>query len=727
MNQNLDLSYENGVISVLDRETQRRWRTIKPCAALRLGSMEADHLDIDRGGDIYLKESKGKLRGKISTEKEGVTITVPLEILMEDGVLDIWVGEVKGLPEDIRLELEFPRCFAHLQAGAEGYLIIPIGMGALCDFSPSRSSRIITKQIYSGGQTGITMPLSGIISREHTWGCIVGTPYDCSIKTRVNTGKDHVYGQTPVWTFDRRLNYPREAHYFLLPGGDYVDAARRYREEMGRSGRWHSLRRKAKKNPILELTIGSLLGHRRLSYEKPTCDGNLDMDNSYGFFQTALKSGFDRVVVHNVLRGDPDTMSEASQYARSLSPGFRLSVYENYLDIFRPGEQPEKAGVKRYPEWDESLIARKADGSLRPNWRVKRKGKPDLWTYTVCPARRLKVARPQMERMSRILGRGSIYIDVEGAVPLFECFDRDHPVTRADDAQLRRELINAVKHIFGVVSTEALPQDFLAKEVDVGSYFSVFPYSGFGNSDSRIMPPLIPIPLHPLVWHGSILNQTGTGTTFYQSDPPHAALFAWLADTMDDKGRRIAYKLRNTGYAEMVNHEFLTEPRVIVGPDDAFHCDDVQKTEFSDGTTVIANFASIPYHWEGRKIPPMDFIIINRRVVLRLEHPIKASVGEEIEVILTVENTWDREISLDAIKIEGRGLIHSERPLMEADVSRLGIGERITESVSLKLPGESGKLWLVATIQVDDEEPWSVTELATCQVSSQTPMDCQMD
>ncbi len=642
---------------------------------------------------------------------------VPFEITAGEDCIEVTAGPAEGLKEE-RIELEFPRGLGWTRAGQEGCIVLPVGMGAICDFSPSRKPLVVELAIYSGGQTGLTMPLFGTFGDHQALGCIVQTPYDCRVRTEINLGKGKVYCQTPVWVIDARTNTTRRARYFPMGRGGYVAIAKRYRSELMESGRLVALGQKAAGNPEVDLTIGSLLGHRHLAWVEPPGADPCDRSNAYGFFRAARREGFDRVIAHNVLRGEPSMMSKAAEFARSLSPGFRLSVYENYLDIFRPGEQVLSEGTKRYPDWDESLICRERDGSMRRNWRVRRKGQPDIWTYTVCPARRLQVALPQMDEMLKVLGRGSIYIDVEGAVPLMDCHDPRHAVTKEMDAEFRRQILSEVKKRFGVVTTEALPQDFLAGSAEVGSYFSVFPYSGYGNSSFRVMPPMIPVPLHPLVWHGSILNQTGTGTNFYQSDPPHAALFGWLADTMDEKGRRIAYQLRGTARAEMLSHKFVTGPRVVVGPDDAFHCDDVQMTRFSDGTVVIANFASLPYRWSGACIPPMDFVIFNERLSIKIRYPRKVRLGDGLTAEISLANTWNRRIPPSVLTILGRGTIHRESPLFERRLRGLVPGASVSVKAALEGPREEGRFWLLATLRVPGDDPWEACAIHGCEARS---------
>jgi hypothetical protein len=185
---------------------------------------------------------------------------------------------------------------------------------------------------------------------------------------------------------------------------------------------------------------------------------------------------------------------------------------------------------------------------------------------------------------------------------------------------------------------------------------------------------------------------------------------------MDDKGRRIAYKLRGTAHAEMVSHEFVTGPRVIVGPDDVFHCDDVQVTRFSDGTVVVANFASLPYRWRGRTIQPMDFLITNEKLSLKVKCPRKIVAGGSLPVGIRLENVSAKAIPPSAASLLGRGVAYSEVPLFEANVPPLGPGEVFEITPQVKAPREKGRMWIVANVAVPGGDPREVAEIAQCEV-----------
>lgn len=67
-------------------------------------------------------------------------------------------------------------------------------------------------------------------------------------------------------------------------------------------------------------------------------------------------------------------------------------------------------------------------------------------------------------------GRGSIYIDVMGFVPLHACRHPEHPQTRTEDLKSRRRLFALARKEFGSVATEAAPADYCADVVDLGAF-----------------------------------------------------------------------------------------------------------------------------------------------------------------------------------------------------------------------------------------------------------------
>ena len=205
---------------------------------------------------------------------------------------------------------------------------------------------------------------------------------------------------------------------------------------------------------------------------------------------------------------------------RALSPGFVVSVYDNFLDLTlaRP--------VTTSAWWRKRRFAPAQSGSLRER---------APWSNLVCARARARVRR-ELPKLARVLGKGSLYLDVEGALPLGECFDPAHPCTRADDARSRRELLRAARRIMGTLATEGVPGDYLADTVDIGYYFGA--WYGEGR------PHAVPVPLYALVYHDSVLAATmlGPGLGLY---PLHVPLYGMLPSTFDAAGLRVSHEMRH--------------------------------------------------------------------------------------------------------------------------------------------------------------------------------------
>jgi len=712
-----------GRLTLTDKRCGAAWQSMVPVAGLRMGATDKKPGRRLPGCAVKFCSIEGGVRGLLRYCRRGSEdIELEFDLTLDTDSLCVALHPMRGLRRDEIVEIELPRGLGWASPGEHGYLVLPLGLGALCDFSERRPRQHIEHLIYSGGQTGVSLPFFGVRRGDHALAGIVDTPFDCKLAITMNAGRRKAYSITPVWVVEERLNYERRMHYVPQADGDYVTIAKRYRRELIERGEYVSLREKGEGCPEVDLTMGAVLGHRHLALSEPEGADLYDQRNAYGFFREAARAGFDRVVAHNVLWGDLGDAKRAAGFARSLSPGFHLSVYQNYVDLFQPGEEPLERGAARrpYPKWDEGLVARLRNGDLRPNWRVRRKGLPDIWTRTVCSARRLEVAVPQLRQILETFGRGSVYIDVEGAVPLFECFSGAHPVTREQDCRHRLELLREVKRLFGAVSTEAAPLGCLAPAVEVGSYFSVYQYSGHGNSLFRILPPLIPIPLHPLVFHGSVVNQTAVGDGFYQCHAPHVPLYGFLPDTLDEKGLRVSYQMRGACYAELVEHRFLTGPRVVINENDSFQCDDVQWSRFSDGTIVVGNFASLPFLYEGRWIPPMDFLILHEgldmKVTAKLE---EVAPGEALTIELRMKNEGSEMIEGAGVGVVLRGAVRQTLDLEGASLPSIPAGEELGRHWSISVPEDAnpGPLVVIVTATMPtDGEPKQAVELACVQI-----------
>jgi hypothetical protein len=616
-----------GTISIIDNTTGEIWKSTSLGVGVSTFNKSGKLINLD---GVNIIECKAKQSGVLLTTAITDTtdviqsvadfsvlqnLRINLEIDITPKHISFKVCAVNGLKKGQIIGIDFPAGLGAAKANDDGYLVMPCGVGVMCDFSSLRNSLRFERLIYSGGQVGYSMPLFGIVKGNNALAGIVKTPFDCILRAWINDGENGEYSITPCWIFEEgRLDYAREINYYMLEKSGYVEIAKTYKNYLIAESRYKTFREKVDESPVAANLAGASLAERfaHLSENRMSKNSRRSNVTIREIYDKANKVGLDRVVSYflgvwqrayfkdciSPEYGTIEELKAVADYARSLSEGYIVSVYENLLDLF-----------KTNPNWNEKILVKNRDGSLRTNWYVESEG---AWTHTVCPSERINIAREELPKLKEIIGEGSIYMDVEGAMGLMECFEPNHPITREDDCRYRRKLLAITKKIFGSVVTEAVPIDCLADVVDVGAYFPIYQFIGEGpwcSYETRLWPPVFPIPLFQLVFHGSVINMNPSKGGYYAGHPPYTPLYGMLPDTIDEFALRISHEMRDNVYHDMLEHRFLTEPCIEV-TDKGFCSRDVQMSRFSDGTVVISNFSKEVYTHMGKKIPAEDFIII---------------------------------------------------------------------------------------------------------------------
>jgi len=604
----VQVSDETGSIAISDKVAGVSWAQSTDLVMLRAGEPRLLKRQMCVKG---IERIAGGLR--VSAELPdigGSAIGLTFDLCLLDNSVTIHLHEILGLGSGQMLDLAWPEGLVSGASSDDGYLVLPIGPGKLLKFGQETMPDVHEAMIYGR----LKMALFGAIKGRGAVAAIVRTPYDCLLRTEANIGGH--FGVGPVWIIEEgRLNYARELTLVFLADASYVEISKAYRQEMFAQNRFVSLRDKAKTSPFIDPLIGAVTGERHSYSVEP--EGEPDRPNIRTFFDQAKELGFDRACIW-FCGGDWNTedMQREVAYAQSQSPGFRLSAYNNLTDI-----SPTS------PEYDERDIVRLRDGSLRPNW---------FTNVTVCAARRLERAKRRMPQVLDALGPGNVYIDLEGAMQLMECFSEEHPMTREQDAGHRRELLRYVKGLFGSVTTEHLPHDFLCDIVDIGAYASIYPYTVFDArtrfSDlcdvdgrdwyvwSRCPFKVIPIPLFQLVWHDSVLSMNSSmwsaeASSFcpcnWPCEPMHLPLYGLLPDDLSQRSLMMSRAMRASYYEELVEHRFLTGPEMEYTDRGLYRTRDVQMSRFGDGTIVVANFSDEPFFYDSHTpVPIHEFAII---------------------------------------------------------------------------------------------------------------------
>jgi hypothetical protein len=321
---------------------------------------------------------------------------------------------------------------------------------------------------------------------------------------------------------------------------------------------------------------------------------------------------------------------------RIMELGYLFCLHDNYQDIYRDS-----------PSWDEKYIMKTADGQI---------AKGGHWAgglaYLTCSKTALELAkRPQnLPAVKKLSNANSYFIDTTYAAGLQECFDPNHPLTRADDMKWKQELSDYARGVFGVFGSEcgrewAIPHsDFFEGLTGVsGGYYH----------DAKLIPKLgaTVVPLFELVYRDCIamygkygydpkrsasyvLHHISIGRPLnYHNIPHHLYWKEPRPEQEPDPGEPGAFTPGKNGWAvglhptdrfvkntyeilsplneltarmPMTSHQFLTPDRKV------------QKTVFGEGrsaTTVIVNggtadFPAKSEHGGGNVLlPPYGFLI----------------------------------------------------------------------------------------------------------------------
>lgn len=223
----------------------------------------------------------------------------------------------------------------------------------------------------------------------------------------------------------------------------------------------------------------------------------------------------------------------------------------------------------------------------------------------------------------------SRFIDTTTASPWRECYDPQHPMTRTESRKFKMDLLKYVSEDCGLVTgcetghEASVPylhyfegmlslgpyrvpdsgRDMLKAVEDVPEQVAKFQTGHFYR-----------LPLWELVYHDCVVSQWYWGdynnklpslwtrrdllNALYGTPPMfmfNREIWNKNRERFVESYRQVAPVARATGYAEMLEHRWLT-------PDHA-----VQQTRFANGVTVTANFGDAPYRLaDGNSLPALS-------------------------------------------------------------------------------------------------------------------------
>jgi hypothetical protein len=525
--------------------------------------------------------------------------------------LDGEAGEASG-------ELAFPG--ALFLRSAPGYYVLPLAEGVLAAIDdPELAGRRL--EMYTNT---LIMPWVGMTDLTRGYLVIIETPWDAAVQLQPVVARGAlVSGARLVWLPELgRLGYPRRLRYLFTLDGGYVALAKRYRAYVRAEGSWKSLRDKRAENPLVAKLGGPFLWIQ-------TEDDQLE----------AVRALHARGLRHALVcrHAAPETVGAFSAL------GYLVGKYNNFVDLYPADERRVDLyewrnvwvpfGMKEgYPQ--DAIVNR--DGSLMHGWPLWRDGpwrprsERDEWgvrrtewayhglrervdCYRRCSRRGLPLARTLLPTESDLHRYTAMMIDVKAALPLFECWSEEHPVSRREDMENRRQLLGFSREL-GLVTGSEKGGDWAVPDVD---YFEAtmtiwsHPNAGHALQDfspsvryvRRNLDPGRRIPLYQLVYHDAVVTSWWWGDGNFRPDSLwdvkdafnllYATAPMLIADDVDflraradrilQTYRHACRLARHLMYDEMVDHRWCTPDR------------DVQETRFGSGDRVVINFGDLSY------------------------------------------------------------------------------------------------------------------------------------
>jgi hypothetical protein len=643
---------ENGSLIFYDKIQDEEWGNSLPgWVNLSSGnisekvSLSSAKFTSSQSGDSMLFSFEGIEGAQISDPE----FKLAGKVVLKDQHIDF---EISSLHTACLLEdLEYPAHILHVNSGTEdGFIVAPHLQGVLY---PSRYDAgfmrygqniwdlIADKEEWWSFESGnLNMPWFGaskngssvlitLLTSSDAVLHLIGNSVVGDHGTTVNARRGENPGTrlsslSPIWQSSfNKLAYARKMKIELVDNG-YVGMAARYKEYARENGRYVTLKQKIERNPDIEKIIGApdikvycytnrLNNPHLKAWSEPVLTGYTKVNTS--FDQVAemageLKAlgvekcmfllagwnrmGYDREHVDMwppaEAAGGIKGLTKAAQVVTKL--GFLFALHDNYDDFY-----PDA------PSFDEKYILRNQDGSLH---------KGGVWDgglcYITCPSQREELLNRNMALIQKDIPLNAYYFDVITNTSHYECYDRDHPMTRKEDLEHRLALLNNIVQRGLVIGGErgtdwAMPVVGFCEGLSGG---------GTGYHRGLTYRSGLTVPLFYLVYRECVVGYWQHGTPHGREDHANHVLLdllygqpsswsieydqwkdlkAMILETYDLLGRFH----ERTAHLAMVDHQYLTADYMV------------QKSELSDGTEVWVNFGITSYKNEAFTLEPKGF------------------------------------------------------------------------------------------------------------------------
>jgi hypothetical protein len=394
-----------------------------------------------------------------------------------------------------------------------GYIVVPVREGLLI---PADSGSSFSHRFDTYAYEGCHMTMLGVVKQGAAALVTWTDPY---VAADVRSTVTNAVGVNARQVLSASLTLRKSATAFqlhLLGRGDYVDIAKAYRRVARQTGWWVPWTEKFKGHPDRAKYFGAsnfkLWSTLSRSMNEDSTK-ELSVKVNWTFDQAAqvaehLKRDLQLDKVLFIMGGwihrgydnqHPDILPTAPECGgdvafsnaccRIRALGYLLSLHDNYQDIYRDA-----------PSWNEDYVNKNPDGSLT---------KGGHWAggmaYITCAQKALELAeRPQnLVAVKALSDANSYFIDTTYAAGLYECYDKNHPMTRADDLKWKQALSDYARGVFGSFGSEC-GREWAIPHADFFEGLSGVSGNYYHNQDLLKQLGATPVPLFEMVYRDCI-------------------------------------------------------------------------------------------------------------------------------------------------------------------------------------------------------------------------------
>jgi len=626
-----------------------------------------------RSGCLYSMEGNDLITSFNRVDSTGTAISLECNSIRENLQFTITVelfqqGIKFYLQADSTLPLSHKFSFpGKIQSKNSDFYFLPKAAGMILPVTESFPFWVFQIFHWKG-----TMAFSGVTDFSTGYLIVTDDPWDSEISFESSLENGLVSPQLVHHPSKNHWGYDRTFYLTFAQNDGYNELCAWYRHHVDSLGYVNPFSKKKVANENIDKLIGAV-DFWILEWDMKTKE----------FIDTLSLFGIDRAII-SIGGGWEFDEGRADLISHINSKGFLSSRYDIYTDVWPP-EYPEYEYF-RTEGYPEDVIVQQ-DGSLQTGWLAYLDGDIPFQGYYTCSA-------THAQYLSNWVGDDLLkndylcrFFDVELSSSLYECYSKEHPTTRHQDALYRADFFKQVKDQFNLVAGSEEAREFAFPYVDYGEgTMSIQPDANAGYDwTTPITEPgedfikynvngAIRVPLHGLVYHDVHVPTwyTGDGVSKVPAYWDEKDLLNILYATMplffppnyefwiENREKFItSYHLvcpifRKCGYAKMTSHQFITSDRMV------------QKCIFDNGWEVIVNFGENEYPFLHGVLPSKGFYATDG-----IEEVFRIKKDHQILAAANLQNMLFLQPYEDTI--EWQGIKTSDPILLKKDSTHIDI------------------------------------------------------